>query len=62
MAYAVSSVFLIALRKLPNRVLISIGVIVFVLSIGCSLVAQDVARHDQRVPGRCLDDGCGWGR
>ncbi len=42
-AYAISSVFLIALRKLTNWALISVGVGVFVLSIGCALVAQQVA-------------------
>ena len=41
--YAISSFFLIALRKLPNKALISIGVIVFALSIGCSLLAQFIA-------------------
>ena len=43
MAYAISSVFLIALRKLPNRALISIGAVVFVLSIGLALLAQNMA-------------------
>ena len=43
MAYAISSVFLIALRKLPNRALISIGAAVFVLSIGLALLAQNMA-------------------
>ena len=43
MVYAVSSVFLIALRKLPNRALISLGVIVFALSVGCALLAQHIA-------------------
>ncbi len=43
MAYAISSVFLIAMRKLPNRVLISIGVIVFASSIGTGLIAQYLA-------------------
>ena len=42
-AYALSSVFLLALRKLPNRALISVGVAVFALSIGCSLLAQNIA-------------------
>ncbi|MXY44541.1 MAG: DUF418 domain-containing protein [Dehalococcoidia bacterium] len=42
-AYALSSVFLIALRKLPNRALISLGVVVFVLSIACTLVTQSIA-------------------
>ena len=43
MAYAISSVFLIALRKLPNRALISIGAVVFVLSVGLALLAQNMA-------------------
>ena len=43
MAYAISSVFLIALRKLPNRALISIGTVVFALSIACALLAQNIA-------------------
>ncbi len=41
--YAVSSVFLIALRKLPNWMLISVGVAVFVLSVACALLAQYIA-------------------
>ena len=43
MAYAISSVFLIALRKLPNWGLISVGVVVFGLSIGVALLAQYIA-------------------
>ena len=42
-AYAVSSVFLIALRKLPNWALISLGVVVFSLSIACALLVQNIA-------------------
>ena len=42
-AYAVSSVFLIALRKLPNRVLIFLGVALFLLSVACALLAQNIA-------------------
>ena len=42
-AYAISSVFLIALRKLPNWALISLGVVVFSLSIACALLAQNIA-------------------
>ena len=42
-AYALSSVFLLALRKLPNRALISLGVVVFSLSIACALLAQNIA-------------------
>ena len=41
--YAVSSVFLIALRKLPNWLLISIGATVFALSVACALLAQYMA-------------------
>ena len=42
-AYALSSVFLIALRKLPDRALISLGVVVFALSVACTLLAQNIA-------------------
>ena len=42
-AYAVSSVFLIALRKLPNRALISVGTAVFALSVACAIIAQHIA-------------------
>ena len=41
--YAISSVFLIALRKLPNRALISLGVAVFGLSAALGLLAQYMA-------------------
>ena len=41
--YAVSSVFLITLRKLPNRALISVGATVFLLSVGSALLAQYIA-------------------
>ena len=43
MAYAISSVFLIAMRKLPNRALISVGAAVFMLSVACALLAQSIA-------------------
>ena len=43
MVYAISSVFLIAMRKLPDRVLITVGVVVFLSSIGCALLAQYIA-------------------
>ena len=43
MAYAIASFFLVVLRKLPNRALISIGVVVFALSIACALLAQNMA-------------------
>ena len=42
-AYAIASFFLVAMRKLPNRALISVGAVVFALSIGCSLLAQNMA-------------------
>ena len=42
-AYAVSSFFLVAMRKLPNRTLISVGVVVFASSIGFALLAQNMA-------------------
>ena len=42
-AYAISSVFLLALRKLPNRALISIGVVLFTLSAALALLAQYMA-------------------
>ena len=43
MIYAISSFFLVALRKLPDKALISIGVLIFALSIGCVLLAQYIA-------------------
>ena len=43
MVYAISSVFLLALRKLPNKALISVGAAVFALSVACSLLAQYIA-------------------
>ena len=42
-AYAISSVFLLALRKLPNRALISVGVVLFTLSAALALLAQYMA-------------------
>ena len=41
--YALSSVFLIALRKLPNWLLIFVGATVFALSIACALLMQSIA-------------------
>ena len=38
-----TSVFLIAVRKLPNGALISVGVAVFVLSVTSALLAQHIA-------------------
>ena len=43
MAYALSSVFLLALRKLPNRALIGLGAAVFMLSVPTTLLTQNVA-------------------
>ena len=42
-AYALSSVFLIALRKLPNWALISLGVAVFSLSVATAFLTQRLA-------------------
>ena len=43
MAYAISSVFLIALRKLPDLALISLGIAVFTLSVATALLTQQIA-------------------
>ncbi len=43
MAYAISSFFLIALRKLPDRALIIVGLVVFALSIASTFWAQNIA-------------------
>ena len=43
MVYAISSFFLIALRRLPNKALISLGVIIFLLSISGALLSQYIA-------------------
>ena len=40
MVYAVSSVFLLALRKLNNKTLIAVGVLLFALSAACALLTQ----------------------
>ena len=71
MAYALSSVFLIAMRKLPNRALISVGAAVFALSIAFTLLAQDMINttgaplsgiweqgeiSNQRAPGQEISD------
>lgn len=42
-AYAVASVFLVTMRKLPNRALVGAGVVLFALSVGCALAAQYMA-------------------
>ena len=50
--YAVSSLFLIALRKLSSRALISLGAVAFALSVGCALLAQNIAGGaDASLPG-----------
>ena len=49
-AYAISSLFLIAMRGLPSWALVSIGVAVFASSIGMTLIVQDMADE----PGRSL--------
>ena len=43
MVYAISSVFLITLRKLSDKALISVGVVVFALSVAFALLAQYIA-------------------
>ena len=43
MVYAISSFFLILLRKLSSRMLISLGVLLFALSIGGALLSQYIA-------------------
>ncbi len=61
-AYAISSVFLIALRKLPDRALIAVGVAVFALSIGTGLLTQNIANTTDVslsglwAPGELADD------
>ena len=50
-AYALSSVFLIALRKLPNWALISLGVVVFNLSVATALLTQHLANSDASLTG-----------
>ena len=48
--YALSSLFLIALRGLPSWALVAVGASVFALSIGFTLIAQNIADE----PGRSL--------
>ena len=43
MVYAVSSLFLLAMRKMPNRALITVGVVLFLTSVGTTLLAQNIA-------------------
>ncbi len=63
MAYALSSLFLLALRKLPNRALISLGVVLFLLSVACAVIAQHLADTTHAsvsglwTPGEVSDDG-----
>lgn len=53
MAYAIASFFLVVLRKLPNRALISAGVVAFALSIACSLLrTRGVALANRYIPNR----------
>ena len=50
--YAVSSIFLVALRKLRNKTLISVGGVLFVLSAACTLLVQSIANETgDRLPG-----------
>ena len=42
MLYAISSVSLIALRKLPDKALIGVGGVVFTLSVACAFLAQNI--------------------
>ena len=51
MAYALASVFLIALRNLPNRALIAIGAAVFLSSVAMSIIAQNLADTGSSVEG-----------
>ena len=51
MAYALASVVLIPMRKLPNQVLISVGVVVFLLSVGCAFWAQSLADSGSSISG-----------
>ena len=66
MVYAVSSVFLLALRGLPNRALISLGVAVFALSAACALLAQYIADTTGEslsglwVPGEVSEEDAAW--
>ena len=63
MAYAVSSLFLLALRKLPSWALISLGTALFVLSVACAIIAQHLADTTSAsiaglwAPGEVSDDG-----
>ena len=66
MVYAVSSVFLIALRRLPNRMLISVGLAVFALSVATTLLAQYMADTTSEslsglwTPGEVSDEEFVW--
>ncbi len=66
MVYAVSSVFLIALRRLPNRMLISVGLAVFALSVATTLLAQYMADTTSEslsglwTPGELSDEEFVW--
>ena len=66
MAYALSSVFLLALRKLPNWALISLGIAVFTLSVAATLQTQHNADTTSAslaglwTPGETSDEAVIW--
>ena len=66
MAYALSSVFLIALRKLPNWALISLGIAVFTSSVATTLLTQHIADTTSAslsglwTPGEIADEEVIW--
>ena len=66
MVYAVSSVFLLTLRKLPDRMLISVGAAVFALSVATTLAAQYIADTTNEslsglwTPGEISDEEYVW--
>ena len=66
MVYAISSAFLIALRKLPNRALIVLGVAVFALSVASTLLTQYIADTSNEslsglwTPGEISDQDVIW--
>ena len=43
MAYAISSFFLAALRRLPNKALIALGALIFLLSVSGAMLSQYIA-------------------
>ena len=66
MAYAIASVFLIALRKLPSWALISLGIAVFTLSVAATLLTQHLADTTSAslsglwTPGEIADEEIIW--